>query len=213
MLNWQWWSSINHRVLFIELLMRANHKKTMWRKEKIEAGQLLTGRIQLSEWTGLSQQKIRTALKDLEDSHEITIKKTNKYSIITITNWLTYQVDNQQITNKQPSNNHQITTSKNVKNKKNEKKKPFLTDDKFEELWTLYGKVGSKKNAKEKAMRVIVSGETFEKIKSAIVIYKKYLDYTGQYCKHFTTWINGECWNDELEVPPTEELNSMFKEY
>ncbi|MGK3946819.1 hypothetical protein ABK046_51700, partial [Streptomyces caeruleatus] len=55
---WQWASSPNHMSLFMQLLLRANHKATKWRKETIEPGQLLTGRKQLMDWTGLSEMQI-----------------------------------------------------------------------------------------------------------------------------------------------------------
>lgn len=77
--------------------------------------------------TGLSEQIVRSCLQALKLTSNLTIKSTNKFSIITIINWDIYQVDecefNQQITsnltNKQPTNNQQITTYKNIKNIKN----------------------------------------------------------------------------------------------
>lgn len=127
--NWRWATSPNHLILFLQILIRANFKPTHWRKELIQPGQLLTGRKQLSSWTGLSEMQIRTALRDLQSTQELTIKTTKNYSIITILNWDKYQGDteqdnhqnNQQITNKQPTDNQQITTSKNANNAKNVK--------------------------------------------------------------------------------------------
>jgi hypothetical protein len=123
--NWRWATSPNHIALFMQILIRANFKETHWRKEMVKPGQILTGRKQLSVWTGLSEAQIRTVLRDLQDTQEITIKTTKTYSIITIVNWLNYQImgneSNQEITNKQPTNNQQITTSKNANNAKNEK--------------------------------------------------------------------------------------------
>jgi hypothetical protein len=66
----------------------------------------------------------------LKKSNAITIKSTNKYSIITICNYDSYQqikIENdrqndQQLTNNQPATNQQLTTTKNIKNKNNEKK-------------------------------------------------------------------------------------------
>lgn len=127
--NWRWATSPNHLILFLQVLIRANFKPTHWRKELIQPGQLLTGRKQLSSWTGLSEMQVRTVLRDLQSTQEITIKTTKNYSIITILNWDKYQGEdeqnnhqnNQQITNKQPTDNQQITTSKNANNAKNVK--------------------------------------------------------------------------------------------
>ena len=102
LLKWEWISSPNHLVVFIHLLLRANFRVTSWRGEIVSPGQLLTGRKQLAEWTGLSEMQIRTVLKDLKKSKEIEIKATKIYSIITIASWDLYQGDIQQVTNTQP---------------------------------------------------------------------------------------------------------------
>lgn len=161
LLEWQWSSSSNHIALFIHILLRANYKETKWRKETIAPGQLLTGSKQLSDWTGLSRMQIRKSLTDLVTSEEITIKTTNKYSIITILKWETYQseqpTNNQQVTNKEPASNQQVTTSKKAKNIKKEKKvriniSPlaflFSPDDEIHE-WLLTGTEAAQKSLLE----------------------------------------------------------------
>ena len=93
---------------------------------------MITGRKSLSESAGMSEQTLRTCLDRLKSTNEITIKSTNKYSILTVCNYDTYQSkkseanqqSNQQVTNKQPSTNQQVTTNKKVKNDNNEKKIP-----------------------------------------------------------------------------------------
>lgn len=144
-LEWNWFESDNHLRLFLVLLLKANHKTTNWRKIKLGPGQLITGRKQLSLWSGLSQQSIRTVLNDFLESNFITIKTTNKFSIITIVDWNKYQNSenanqqtNQQTTNKQPTTNQQLTTSKNVKNVKNVKKKNIVNHN---AITTLYNNI------------------------------------------------------------------------
>jgi biotin operon repressor len=118
--DWQWAKSPNHVALFVCLLTRANHKETKWRTEVIKPGQLLTGRKQLSDWTGLSERQIRTVLKDLKISGEIDQQTTRHYSIITIPKWNTYQLSDQQTTSRRPADDQLTTTSKNANNEKNE---------------------------------------------------------------------------------------------
>ena len=122
LLNWDWADSPREMSLFVHLLLRANHKPTTWRGTEIGAGQLLTGRKQLSSWTGLTEQQIRTSLKHLKSTNELTIKSTKNYSIISIVNWDKYQggnhQPNQELTNDQPTTNH-IQECKNEKNEKN----------------------------------------------------------------------------------------------
>lgn len=141
--EWQWYSDINVSRLFIHLLLSASFVTTKWQDIVINRGQCIVGRESLSRETGLSEQQVRTALKKLQKSEEITTKATNKYTIITITNFDRYQggedieqptnqpTNNQQITNNQPTNNQQITTYKNVKNDNNEKNDKKSSSVKF----------------------------------------------------------------------------------
>jgi predicted transcriptional regulator len=130
-LQWEWAGDANMVALFIYLLLMANTDDGYkWKGIALDRGQLLTGRKELSKKTGLSEQTVRTCLKRLESTNEITIKSTNKYSIITICNYRTYQdkqennnqqfnrQSNKQPTNNQPTTNHiqqynNITTNKN----------------------------------------------------------------------------------------------------
>lgn len=127
LLEWQWASSPNHMSLFVTLLLRANYKPSSWRGIEVSPGQVITGREQLATWTGLTVRQVRTCLKDLVTTGEVTIKPTTKYSIITITNWIKYQQDDQQLdqqtTNKRPADDQQTTTSKKVKKEKKGKSK------------------------------------------------------------------------------------------
>jgi len=126
MLDWEWYDDINTKVLFIHLLIKANWKEKKWRGIKIKRWQILTWRIILSEETWLTQQQVRTSLNKLKSTNNITIKPTNKYSIIEVLNYNSYQQNNQQTTeqatNNQPTSNQQVTTTKKVKNNKNNKK-------------------------------------------------------------------------------------------
>lgn len=121
--------------LFTHLILKACHKDNefMFNGQivKLKRGQLLTGRKILSAETGISEQSIRTRLEffRLSKPPMIDILTTNKYSIITICKYNTYQdyndngnqPGNQQITSREPTDNQQITTNNNVKNDKNDK--------------------------------------------------------------------------------------------
>lgn len=125
LLDWEWYNDSVVKDVFLHLLLSANHKDNKYKGIEIKKGQLLTGRLKLASDLNLTEMQIRTALKKLKSTNEITIKTTSKYSIISIKNWDKYQQDNQQnnqqITNKQPTNNQQITTNNNEKNDKNDK--------------------------------------------------------------------------------------------
>lgn len=114
--------------LFVHLLLHVNTEanKFYWNKEEItiQPGQLITGRNQLSEDTGISVRSVRTALEILKSTSTITIKPTNKFSIISILKWEEYQskptnIMTSRLTNNRPTTDQQLTTNKNNKNKKN----------------------------------------------------------------------------------------------
>ena len=127
--KFEWYQDANTVRVFLHLLITANHKEAKWQGNVIGRGQLITSREHLSRDLGLTVQVVRTSLLKLEKSENVTIKTTNRFTLLSICNYDTYQsIDgttnpqvNQQITNKQPTDNQQITTNKNDKNKKNEK--------------------------------------------------------------------------------------------
>lgn len=115
--DWEWFTDINVCHLFLYCILRANHSDTEWRGINIKRGSFITSRESLAISTGLSIQQVRTAIKKLKLTNELTIKTTSQYSIITIKNYDLYQENNkktnQQITNEQPTNNQRITTDNN----------------------------------------------------------------------------------------------------
>lgn len=133
-IKWQWFSDPVMLQVFMYLLVKANIEDRKWEGVIIRRGQLVSGRLKLALALNLSEMKIRTCLNRLKSTNEITIQTTNRYSIITICKYDDYQQNkkknnqrnnqrtNQQTTNKQPTNNQQITTTKEyIKNDKNDK--------------------------------------------------------------------------------------------
>ena len=126
--EWEWYKDNNTKSLFVHLLLMANHKDGRFQGQEVKRGQLITGRKVLSVQTGLSEQQIRTGLNKLISTNEITIKSTNKNSLISIIRYNSYQIESEntkqstsEITNNQPTSNQQVTTNKNDKNVKNDK--------------------------------------------------------------------------------------------
>lgn len=114
----------NHKtwVLFCYCLLKATHKsrKTVMGRQEImlEPGQFIFGRRVAAEETGLSEREIRTALGSLTTLGILTIKSTNKFSIITIVNWATYQTpkdETDQHIDQQPTSNRPQTRTEEQK--------------------------------------------------------------------------------------------------
>lgn len=136
LLEWEWYDEPNTFRLFMHCLLKANHKDKMYRGQLVKAGSFLTSRDTLASETGLTTQQVRTSLKRLESTNEITTKKSKKGTVLQIVKYVTYQHDNQkinqqinqQLTNNQPTANQQLTTNKNDNNDKNEKNEKKLGD-------------------------------------------------------------------------------------
>ena len=164
--KWEWYKDSRMVHLFIHLVLSANHEMKRWQGIKVDRGQLITGRKSLKNETGISEQTIRTCLNKLKSTGEITIQPTNRFSLITICQYETYndnerqtnqpvnQPPNQQLTNNQPTANQQLTTNKNVKNDKNVKK--YLGNSiEFQMSFLLYSLIlERKKDFKEPNMQV-----------------------------------------------------------
>lgn len=136
--EWRWYKDAETLLVFINLLLSANHKDNEVGTITIKRGQLMTSVKSICEDTGLTTQVVRTRLDRLELTGEITQKTTNKFRVITICNYDSYQnvqegtqqSNNNQITINQQSNNKQLTTNKNDKNIRN---KEYISKEKKEE--------------------------------------------------------------------------------
>ncbi|MBW3114219.1 replication protein [Bacillus sp. MCCB 382] len=97
----------------------------------LQPGEFVTGRSSLSEDLNkgmkpkMKQSEISwwRYLNNLEQWGMLNIKKTNKYSVVSIVKWGDYQETEQQVNNNRTTDEQQMNTNKNVKNVKNEKKK------------------------------------------------------------------------------------------
>ena len=150
-LKWEWWSDINTFRLFFYMIISAYWKDGNYKGVEIKRGSFPSSISELSRETNLSVMEIRTALKHLQSTGEITTnqqatnkqnntkltsnltsKKTNKFTIFTVVNYDLYQSDNKQnntnltsnLTENQQSTNTQLNkqlTRHILKEYKNEK--------------------------------------------------------------------------------------------
>ena len=153
--EWEWYTDPKMKSLFLHLILFANHKDGYYRGIEVKKGQLITGRKKLSLETGLSEQEVRTCLDKLEKSGEVTNKSTNKYTLIDISKYVSYQISEDEQPTTQPTNNQQITTNKNDKNKKKKENKEtykekfshFFENENFVEVWNEFVELKKRKKA------------------------------------------------------------------
>lgn len=154
LLNWEWWGDHNTTILFIYLLLKANHEDKKWKGITCKRGQVITGLHKINQQTSLPIQKIRTSIKRLKSTNEITTKSTNKFTIITLNNWDDYQLEltsksTSKLTNNQQTTNKQLTTNKNYKNVKNDKNIRKINFDEFGNHFTVRKSDGQVKPIKD----------------------------------------------------------------
>lgn len=141
LLKWEWADNPNTGWLFVHCLLSANHADKKWHGITVKKGTFITSHTHLAKKAGLSVMQVRTSLKRLKVTGELTVKTTNRYSLVSVCNWIEYQDDNRQpnrqVTGKQQTDNKQITTNKNDKNEEKEKndKNTIQDFDKFISFW------------------------------------------------------------------------------
>lgn len=116
-------------------LLKATHKQIKqmvgFQEVLLEPGQFIFGRKKAAKELKISERSIRTIILNLKKHEKLTIKTTNKFSVITIVNWELYQSENTKSTSKstsnRPASDQQVTTNKNIRTKEH-KKKNFLSD-------------------------------------------------------------------------------------
>lgn len=107
--KWEWYDDPNTMRVFIHLLLTVSIETSKWHGTTITRGSRATSYGALSEELRLSVMSIRTALKHLMSTGEVTVQKTNKYSIITVNNFEKFQEVPSKLAGKQQSANNQPT--------------------------------------------------------------------------------------------------------
>ena len=131
LLQWEWFEKAEMVQLFIYLLLKASCEDKQWQGITVKRGQLVTSNGSMRRDLKLSEQQIRTCIKRLISTGEITYQSTNRYVIITICNYDKYQENkstanepiNEQAntlpTDEQRAINEHTTTSQEIKNIRN----------------------------------------------------------------------------------------------
>jgi hypothetical protein len=180
LLDWEWYNEPNTMRLFFHCLLKANYQEKKWQGEIIPPGSFVTSSLKLAEELHLSRQQIRHAISNLQTTNNITIKTTNRFTVITVLNWAVYQGGElNETTNKttinlfdlQPTNNQQTTTTKEYKELKELKK---------EEL----KEIDTKKSPRKREPRTFV---------------KPTLEEVIEYCKERNNNVNAQKFIDHYE--------------
>lgn len=145
-IDWEWFTCSATFHLFVYLLIKANTEDKRWKGMIIKRGQHVTSVATICEETGLTTRQVRTSLERLKATNEVTSKTTNRFTLITICKYESYQLTEgnerqterqakRQTRDKQETNKRQQL--KNIRNKEDKnKKESILTNVRIDEKAT-----------------------------------------------------------------------------
>lgn len=124
------WTNSDQLKLWLLILMKANHSQNKFlfngQEVSVNSGQFVTGRDAIaSEFNKgvLREQQISGLkawrwLKKFEKLGMLNIQSNARYSVISVSKWDEYQVDEHPVNTQRTSNEHPMNTNKNEKNDK-----------------------------------------------------------------------------------------------
>lgn len=197
--EWGWYQDSNTKSVWLEILLTANTEDKEWLGIQVKRGQLITSIKHLSKILGISNMSIRTSLKHLKSTKEITIQTTPNYTLITINKYNDYQQLTKQLTNDQQTTNKRLTTTKEYKNIRIKDKEIYK--ESFESLEKITPEV-----VNYIANHYHVKESFVEKQRQQLELYcqsngKKYKDYKAT----LMMWVNRKL----DEAPKTERLKDL----
>lgn len=188
---------------------------------RLQPGEFITGRIAAAKELNMSEKTVRTCIKKLKNFEKIRVKTTNKFSILSVINWDSYQQQDsqkgQQRANKGPSKGHkqelQNVKKEKPSSKKNEteekiyksKRGRSLTGkrlDSFDRFWAAFGYKSGKADAADAWMDIPqLTDAMVDQICDAAEIENNRrgkLRADGRTPKMAQGWITGRRWEDDV---------------
>jgi hypothetical protein len=220
------WQDPYYLKIWMYCLMKASHKTHDQLVGNtiitLQPGEFVTGRNSLSDDLNkgvkpkmkLNEVSWWRYLNNLEKWGMLHIKKTNKYSVVSILKWEEYQESEQQLHIKSTTTAQQLHTNKNGNKGKNEKNNTSYSNE-FEQFWSIYPRKVEKKKA-EKSFKTVIKKHSLETILEGT---KKYSESVKgketQYIKHASTFLNNESFIDGFEDKPNkpEEPKRRLQEF
>lgn len=183
LLDWEWYGNINTCRLFVHMLLKANWKDGKFEGKVIPRGSFVSSIGILANETSLTNDEVRTALKHLISTKEVTKQSYSKYTVFTVSNYAEYQDVPKQNPNQIPSSSHSIPNLfptieekkewKEINNKNTMCKADALAL--FENLWKLYPNKKGKGQVSDAAKKRLLD-VGYEEMVRAIERYKVELE-------------------------------------
>ena len=114
-LEWEWYRNEHTKNLFIHCLLKANWKESKFEGNVIQRGSFVSSIDILANETGLTSDEVRTAIKHLILTGELTKQSTNKYTVFSVINYDLYQPVSQAEPKQAPSYSQSIPNNRRNK--------------------------------------------------------------------------------------------------
>ncbi len=127
MLDWEWYSDVIVKTVFLHCLLRANFKDTRWKGHAIKRGQFITSYPKMAEECNITVNQARRAFSTLISTGEITVSPQARFSVVTVVKYDYYQNDHRL----KHSQKHSLTTGRpqQINNDNNDNKLITKEDD------------------------------------------------------------------------------------
>lgn len=221
-----WTYSATVRLVWIEILLKANHGKAFWKGVEIQSGQFCTSLDHLSRDSKATISQVRTAIRLLSEWGQVKVENVaNRMTRITVCNWSSYQESSQtkSQTDDKPMTNQSQTDSnkqecKNEEKEKNEENTPLPPkgDGDFESVWAAYPSKTGKENALKAWVKWAKAGDTKEAALAGIARYVAHVEasrkngFADLKFQNGSTFFHGRGWISEWVVPEIRKRRESF---
>lgn len=117
-LDFEWYRDVNTCMLFLHMLLVASYGNVRVQGAEVPRGSFVSSYQKLAAETGLSLQNVRTAVKHLKSTHDLTVNQHGKNSVFTVNSYDLYLVSNT-VTNTELTGNQHGTNTPFFKENKN----------------------------------------------------------------------------------------------
>ncbi|WP_339743366.1 hypothetical protein [uncultured Rubinisphaera sp.] len=194
--------------LWIVCLLKANSKPGRFKGQAIEKGSFAFSYRVLSEYLGVSKNRLKRGLKKLENAGQISLKAGRDFSVVTLCNWETYQsreiesgtpTDTQVDTPTDTQTETQVDPEQERKNIRKKESKTYKASEAAVRIYEIYPRQ-VKKEAGLKAIDKALCFADEETLTKAVQTFAAANAKTEKrYIPHPTTFFNEKRWLDDWD--------------
>lgn len=214
--KWEWYKKPLTAHLFIHCIIRANWEDARFEGITVKRGSFVTSYQILAAESGLSVSQVRSGLKHLILTRELTCVTSGKGTIISVTNYDSYQdVDtilSRRLTRGSHADRTRLTTSNTVNTPNTVNEGNTYSED-FETFWRLFP--SGHKDRKKAALKYYK--QAVPKKISADDLLLAVKDYSAsvagkdpQYTKNPANWLRDECWDKEPHADGDDDSDTYY---